>query len=48
VDVGALLKEIVTAAGGRGGGGKDLAQGGVPEGVNLGELLDNALTQISK
>jgi len=38
-DVGALLKEIVTSAGGRGGGGKDLAQGGVPEGTNLEELL---------
>jgi alanyl-tRNA synthetase len=42
VDVGALLKEIVTAAGGRGGGGKDLAQGGVPEDAKLQELLDRA------
>lgn len=41
-DVGALLKEIVTSAGGRGGGGKDLAQGGVPEGTNLETLLDQA------
>jgi len=48
VDVGALLKEIVTSAGGRGGGAKDLAQGGVPEGANLEQLLSDAITRISK
>lgn len=48
VDVGALLKEIVTSAGGRGGGGKDLAQGGVPEGTNLEQLLREAITRIGK
>src|SRR5262249_47034055 len=42
VDVGTLLKEIVTSAGGRGGGGRDLAQGGVPEQANLEELLAKA------
>lgn len=46
MDVGALLKEIVTAAGGRGGGGKDLAQGGVPEGVNIQELLGKAISRL--
>jgi alanyl-tRNA synthetase len=46
VDVGALLKEIVTSAGGRGGGGKDLAQGGVPEKTNLEELLAKAASRI--
>jgi alanyl-tRNA synthetase len=46
VDVGALLREIVTAAGGRGGGAKDLAQGGVPAGANLGELLDKSTERV--
>ena len=47
VDVGTLLKEIVTAAGGRGGGGKDLAQGGVPAGMNLEEMLAKAARLIA-
>jgi alanyl-tRNA synthetase len=47
VDVGALLKEIVTAAGGRGGGGKDLAQGGVPAEANLEAMLANAARLIA-
>jgi alanyl-tRNA synthetase len=46
VDVAVLLKEIVTAGGGRGGGGKDLAQGGVPEGTELEALLAQARTRI--
>ena len=47
LDVGALLKEIVTAAGGRGGGGKDLAQGGVPADANLEEMLAKAANRIA-
>jgi alanyl-tRNA synthetase len=47
VDVGALLKEIVMSAGGRGGGGKDLAQGGVPEAANLEEILTKAVSLIA-
>jgi alanyl-tRNA synthetase len=47
VDMGALLKQIVTAAGGRGGGGKDLAQGGVPAEANLEAMLANAARLIA-
>jgi alanyl-tRNA synthetase len=41
-DMGNLLRELVIAAGGRGGGGKDFAQGGVPDGARLGDLLEAA------
>ncbi len=46
LDVGALLKEIVSAAGGRGGGSKDLAQGGVPEAADLEALLAEAVKRV--
>src|SRR6202030_1784490 len=29
-DMGALMKDVMTKAGGRGGGSKDMAQGGIP------------------
>ena len=45
-DMGTLLRELVTAAGGRGGGGKDLAQGGVPEATRLQSVLDHAKLRI--
>ncbi len=38
-DMGALLKETVTKLGGRGGGSKDLAQGGVPLSAGLAAAL---------
>jgi alanyl-tRNA synthetase len=38
-DMGALLKEIVVKLGGRGGGTKDLAQGGVPQSAGLADAL---------
>ena len=41
-DVGTLLRELVTAAGGRGGGGKDFAQGGIPDPKQLQALLEEA------
>ena len=41
-DVGTLLRELVTAAGGRGGGGKDFAQGGIPDPKQLNTLLEEA------
>jgi len=41
-DVGKLLRELVTAIGGRGGGGKDFAQGGVPEVQQLHNILAEA------
>jgi len=45
-DVGTLLRELVTAAGGRGGGGKDFAQGGIPDPGKLGDLLDQAASRL--
>ena len=41
-DMGGLLRELVTAAGGRGGGGKDFAQGGVPDVKQLQVVLEQA------
>ena len=38
-DMGTLLKETAAKLGGRGGGGKDLAQGGVPRSEGLAEAL---------
>jgi len=38
-DMGALLKETMTKLGGRGGGSKDMAQGGVPSSQNLEACL---------
>ena len=44
VDMGALLSEVLSSVGGRGGGGRDFAQGGVPAGshVDVGQLLREA------
>lgn len=41
IDLGALLKEIVSANGGKGGGSRDMAQGGLAS----KELLEKALAQ---
>lgn len=38
-DMGALMKEVMAKAGGRGGGSKDLAQGGLPVSAQLNEIL---------
>ncbi|MGO9085551.1 MAG: alanyl-tRNA editing protein [Candidatus Sulfotelmatobacter sp.] len=43
-DMGALLKETITALGGRGGGSKDMAQGGVAS----GDGIEVALKQIAQ
>ena len=45
-DLGTLLRELVTAAGGRGGGGKDFAQGGIPDATQLQPLLDEAAARL--
>jgi alanyl-tRNA synthetase len=34
-DMGALLKQVLSSVGGRGGGSRDFAQGGVPSGCNV-------------
>jgi alanyl-tRNA synthetase len=43
-DMSALLKQVLSAVGGRGGGSRDFAQGGVPAGssVNVEQLLRQA------
>ena len=41
-DMGNILRELVTGAGGRGGGGKDFAQGGVPDAKQLKSILEEA------
>ncbi len=44
LDMGALMKETMTKLGGRGGGSKDLAQGGVPS----ADGIDSALKAIAE
>jgi alanyl-tRNA synthetase len=43
-DMGALLKQVLSSVGGRGGGSHDFAQGGIPAGgtVNVEQLLRDA------
>jgi alanyl-tRNA synthetase len=38
--MGALMKETMTKLGGRGGGGKDMAQGGVPNADGIDAALN--------
>jgi alanyl-tRNA synthetase len=45
-DMGTLLKETLSSVGGRGGGSKDFAQGGVPAASNVEELLQAAARKI--
>ncbi len=46
IDVSMLVKEALAKVGGRGGGTKDLAQGGVPGAANVGELLDQIASKL--
>ncbi|MFY9742531.1 MAG: DHHA1 domain-containing protein, partial [Candidatus Sulfotelmatobacter sp.] len=46
-DMGSLLKETVGKMGGRGGGSKDLAQGGVPNSEALAAALKTATEKIA-
>jgi|HubBroStandDraft_1064217.scaffolds.fasta_scaffold04879_1 alanyl-tRNA synthetase len=43
-DMGALLKQVLSSVGGRGGGSRDFAQGGVPAGssIDVGQVLQQA------
>jgi alanyl-tRNA synthetase len=41
-DMGALLKQVLASVGGRGGGSRDFAQGGVPAGSDVDQLLRQA------
>jgi alanyl-tRNA synthetase len=45
-DMGALLKQVLSSVGGRGGGTRDFAQGGVPPGCNVEQLLQQAADTI--
>ena len=45
-DVGVLLKEILGKLGGRGGGTKDMAQGGAPKAEGLETALDEAAQKV--
>jgi alanyl-tRNA synthetase len=47
-DMGALLKESVAKLGGRGGGSKDLAQGGVPSSKGLEATLATAAQSLNR
>jgi alanyl-tRNA synthetase len=47
-DMGALLKETMAKLGGRGGGSKDVAQGGVPNSEGLEAALDAAAQSVGR
>jgi alanyl-tRNA synthetase len=47
-DMGALMKEIMTTYGGRGGGSKDMAQGGLPQAGVLDAALAAAANALQK
>jgi alanyl-tRNA synthetase len=47
-DMGALMKESMTALGTRGGGSKDLAQGGVPDSAKLAETVRQVADKLRK
>jgi alanyl-tRNA synthetase len=45
-DMGAVLKQVLSSVGGRGGGSRDFAQGGVPAGCNVEQLLQQVADTI--
>ena len=45
-DMGALMKEAMSALGGRGGGSRDFAQGGAPAGADVEAALDSTAANI--
>jgi alanyl-tRNA synthetase len=44
--MGALLRETVSVAGGKGGGGKNFAQGSVPQASDLVDILAKATQRV--
>ena len=46
-DMGKLMKETLAKVGGRGGGSKDMAQGGVPDAQSISAALESAASQIN-
>jgi alanyl-tRNA synthetase len=49
-DMGVLLKQVLSTVGGRGGGGRDFAQGGIPSGANVdvAQILRDAADTIGR
>ena len=47
-DMGALLKEALAQQGGRGGGSKDMAQGGLPDAASVARALTSATAALQK
>lgn len=45
-DMGALMKDAMAVLGGRGGGNKDMAQGGVPNAEKLQEAVEGAASRL--
>jgi alanyl-tRNA synthetase len=45
-DVGSILKQVLATVGGRGGGTRDFAQGGIPKGTDVRALLQTAVGTI--
>jgi alanyl-tRNA synthetase len=45
-DMGAMMKETMSALGGRGGGSKDMAQGGVPSAERIGDVLEEIASRL--
>jgi alanyl-tRNA synthetase len=46
-DMGALMKEAMSALGGRGGGSRDFAQGGAPAGCDVADVLNSIATKVT-
>jgi alanyl-tRNA synthetase len=47
-DMGRLMKELMTKVGGRGGGSKDMAQGGLPASALIGDVLEDLKQKLSQ
>jgi alanyl-tRNA synthetase len=47
-DMGALMQQAMTRLGGRGGGNKDLAQGGAPAGADLSAVIEELLKLLQR
>lgn len=45
-DMGSLMKQAMAAVGGRGGGNRDMAQGGVPDAAKLAQCVETAAASI--
>ena len=46
--MGRVLRDVLSPAGGKGGGSKEFAQGTVPEAANIDDLLSQARTRLDQ